>query len=53
MRNFWKSILLEERGSAAAEYALVVAIVGVAIVVAATNLGIAISRTLGSAAGYL
>ena len=53
MRNFLKSFLRDESGAAAAEYALILAIVGAGIAVAATNLGTAISTAINTAQGYI
>jgi len=44
------SFLRDESGAAAAEYALILAIVGAGIAVAAGNLGTSISNALGRAA---
>jgi len=49
MSNFLKSFLRDESGAAAAEYALILAIVGAGIAVAAANLGTAISTAINSA----
>jgi len=53
MRNFLKSFIRDESGAAAAEYALILAIVGAGIAVAATNLGTAISSAINTAQGYI
>ena len=50
MRNIIKSYLVDESGAAAAEYALILAIVGAGIATAAIALGTAISGALNSAA---
>ena len=49
MRNFIKSFIRDESGAAAAEYALILAIVGAGIAVAAGNLGTAISTAINNA----
>ena len=49
MRNFIKSFICDESGAAAAEYALILAIVGAGIAVAAGQLGTAISTAINSA----
>jgi pilus assembly protein Flp/PilA len=53
MRNFLKSFMRDESGAAAAEYALILAIVGAGIALAVTNLGSAISTAINTAQGYL
>lgn len=50
MRNFIESFIRDESGAAAAEYALILAIVGAGIATAATTLGTSISGALGAAA---
>jgi len=49
MFNFLKSFIRDESGAAAAEYALILAIVGAGIAVAAGQLGTAISTAINSA----
>ena len=49
MRNFLKSFIRDESGAAAAEYALILAIVGAGIALAAKNLGSAISTAINTA----
>ena len=49
MRGFLKSFIRDESGAAAAEYALILAIVGAGIALAAKNLGTAISSAISSA----
>ena len=49
MRNLLKSFIRDESGAAAAEYALILAIVGAGIAVAAGNLGTAISTAINTA----
>jgi pilus assembly protein Flp/PilA len=49
MRNLLKSFIRDESGAAAAEYALILAIVGAGIAVAAGQLGTAISSAINSA----
>ena len=53
MREFIKSFIRDESGAAAAEYALILAIVGAGIAIAASNLGKAISSAINSAQGNL
>ncbi len=49
MRTFLKSFIRDESGAAAAEYALILAIVGAGIAVAVSNLGTAISTAINTA----
>ena len=49
MRNFISSFIHDESGAAAAEYALILAIVGAGIALAVTNLGTAISTAISNA----
>lgn len=49
----FKAFLRDESGASAAEYALILAIVGVGIVVAAGTLGTAISGAMTTAAGNI
>ena len=49
MRNFLTSFIRDESGAAAAEYALILAIVGAGIAIAAKNLGTAISSAIDNA----
>jgi len=49
MRNFLNAFLRDESGAAAAEYALILAIVCAGIAYAATQLGTAISTAINSA----
>ena len=53
MHNLLKSFLRDESGAAAAEYALILAIVGAGIALAAQNLGTAISQAISSAQGQI
>ena len=53
MRNFLSSFLRDESGAAAAEYALILAIVGAGIAVAAKELGTAISSAINTAQGNI
>ena len=53
MRTFLKSFIRDESGAAAAEYALILAIVGAGIAVAVGNLGTAISTAINTAQGYI
>lgn len=50
MRDFLKTLWTDESGASAAEYALILAIVGVGIGVAAGTLGTAISGAMETAA---
>jgi pilus assembly protein Flp/PilA len=49
MRNIIQSFIRDESGAAAAEYALILAIVGAGIALAVTNLGTAISTAINAA----
>jgi len=49
MRNIISSFIRDESGAAAAEYALILAIVGAGIAVAAGNLGTSISNAMDRA----
>ena len=49
MRNFIASFIRDESGAAAAEYALILAIVGAGIALAAGNLGTSISNAMDRA----
>ena len=51
MRNFLKTFLKDESGASAAEYALILAVVGVAIGGAARLLADEIHRAIGDSAG--
>jgi pilus assembly protein Flp/PilA len=53
MRNFITSYFIDESGAAAAEYALILAIVAAGIAGAVTFLGHAISTAITNAAGYV
>ena len=53
MKLFIQSFLRDESGAAAAEYALILAIVGAGIAVAAGNLGSAISSAINTAQGKI
>lgn len=50
MINFLKSFVRDESGASAAEYALILAIVGVAIGAAALTLGANVRQAIGNAA---
>lgn len=50
MTKFLKSFVADENGASAAEYALILAIVGAGIAVAAAALGTAISGSVNDAA---
>ena len=49
MVKFVKSFVMDESGASAAEYALILAIIGSVIAVAAINLGSAISTAMNEA----
>ncbi|MFN4356357.1 Flp family type IVb pilin [Sphingopyxis alaskensis] len=49
MKNFLKDFVRDESGASAAEYALILAIVGTGIALAAFNLGGAIKGAMSSA----
>ncbi len=49
MKNLIKTFLNDEAGASAAEYALILAIVGTAIALAAVNLGDAIADAMSNA----
>jgi pilus assembly protein Flp/PilA len=53
MRNILVSFIRDESGAAAAEYALILAIVAAGIAVAVTALGTSISTAIHNAAGYI
>lgn len=53
MTKFLKSFLRDERGAAAAEYALILAVVGGGIAVAATLLGTNISTVINGIAAKI
>ena len=53
MRNFLITFIKEENGASAAEYALILAIVGAGIAVAAFGLGEAISDSMNSASSCI
>ena len=53
MTNFIQSFMRDESGAAAAEYALILAIVGAGIALAASNLGSAISSAINTAQGQI
>ncbi|MDB5350314.1 MAG: Flp/Fap pilin component [Planctomycetota bacterium] len=48
MRNFFKTLLVAEDGATMVEYALMVALIGAALVTAVTGLKTAISTQLGT-----
>lgn len=50
MRNFVTSFLRDDSGASAAEYALILAIIGAGIAIAAVTLGDAISGAVNGAA---
>jgi len=50
MKNFFQKMLGDKSGASAAEYALILALVGVAIILGATQLGVAIDGKFSSAA---
>ena len=49
MRNFLKDLWRDESGAAAAEYALILAIIAIGIALAASNLGTAVSGSIQAA----
>lgn len=49
MKNFLKSFIADESGASAAEYALILAVLGVAIVAGAISLGGAIGEAMSDA----
>ena len=53
MRNFINCFIRDESGAAAAEYALILAIVGAGIVTAVSLLGTNISTAITNAAGQV
>ena len=53
MIKFLKSFRLDEAGAAAAEYALILAVVGGGIALAAATLGISIAGAMGRATGFI
>lgn len=53
MVKFFKDFARDESGASAAEYALILAIVGTAIALAAANLGGAISGAMNTASGNI
>lgn len=53
MGNLLKKFLWAESGAAAAEYALLVALIGAGIAIAGADLGAAISIALTSASGSM
>ncbi len=53
MRNFFASYLRDESGAAAAEYALILAIVGAGIALAAATLGGNIANAINAAANRI
>ncbi|PZT90095.1 MAG: Flp family type IVb pilin [Citromicrobium sp.] len=53
MVKFFKDFARDESGASAAEYALILAIVGTGIALAATNLGNAISGAMTTASGCI
>lgn len=53
MIKFFKSLRRDELGAAAAEYALILAVVGGGIAVAALALGVSISSAMGRATALI
>ena len=53
MKSILNSFYRDESGAAAAEYALILAIVGAGIALAASNLGKAISSAINTAQGQI
>ena len=52
MKQSILNFIRDESGAAAAEYALILAIIGAGVAVATTDLGIAISSAFTTAQGY-
>ena len=53
MKKLLKTLRLDEAGAAAAEYALILAVVGGGIAVAALALGVSIAGAMGRATGFI
>ena len=53
MKKLLKALRRDELGAAAAEYALILAVVGGGIAVAALALGVSISSAMGRATGFI
>ena len=53
VKRLLRSFIRDESGSAAAEYALILALIGAGIAVAASNLGSAISSALNTTQGNI
>ena len=53
MKKLLKALRRNELGAAAAEYALILAVVGGGIAVAALALGVSISSAMGRATGFI
>lgn len=53
MKKLIKALRLDEAGAAAAEYALILAVVGGGIAVAALALGVSISGAMGRATTFI
>ena len=53
MTKLLKALRRNEQGAAAAEYALILAVVGGGIAVAALALGVSISSAMGRATGFI
>ena len=53
MKKLLKALRHDELGAAAAEYALILAVVGGGIAVAALALGVSISSAMGRATGFI
>ena len=49
MTKFFEDFVRDESGASAAEYALILALVGVGIAIAATTLGTSIKNAMGAA----
>ena len=49
MLNTFRNFILDESGAAAAEYALILAVIGAGIAVAATKLGTAVTTAINNA----
>jgi len=53
MKNFLKNFVRDESGASAAEYVLILAIIGTGIAVGAVTLGDAIGNAMSEAAGEI
>jgi len=53
MRDLLRAFIRNEAGASAAEYALILAVIGGAVAAAATNLGVGISTAITTSQGNL